>query len=319
MLPSGVPGNSRSTPDRFTAVESRVDGIARRLLDRTPASGPAAWLVELFVFALKQAWACVFGATMLVVLIGTRLWYPSDVVLDRADFVTVAAVAIQVVMVLTRLETLRELRVIVTFHVVGTLMELFKTDAGSWEYQDGGVLHLGAVPLYSGFMYGAIGSYLVRVFRLFDLRFTRYPPRWLTAIVAGAIYLNFFTHHFFWDFRILLFAAVGLVWGRCIMHFRIFRWRLRMPVIVAFLLVAVFIWFAENIGTWSNAWIYPGQADGWELVSIGKLGAWFLLMIISVVLVTWVYPPRPPETTQEPEPAPPEEIGLDSPPQVGQG
>lgn len=33
--------------------------------------------------------------------------------------------------------------------------------------------------------------------------------------------------------------------------------------------------------------------DGWELVSITKLVSWFLLMIISVVLVAWVYPPRP--------------------------
>jgi len=279
---------------RFTLVESAVDRTANRLLERTPATGPGAWLVELLVFGLKQAWACVFGALLLAVLLATRLWYPADAVLARADFITLAAIAIQLVMVLARLETLRELRVILTFHVVGTLMELFKTDVGSWAYEDGGVLHLGAVPLYSGFMYGAIGSYLVRVFRLFDLRFTRYPPRWPTAVVAGFIYLNFFTHHWFWDFRILLFVAVALVWGRTIMHFRVFRRRLRMPVLLAFVLVAVFIWFAENIGTWSNAWQYPGQVGGWELVSIGKLGAWFLLMIISVVLVTWVYPPEAP-------------------------
>ena len=298
---------------RFTPVESRVDRIARGLLDRTPPAGPAAWLTELLVFALKQAWACVFGAALLVVLIGTRLWYPDGVVVARADFITLCAVAIQVVMVVSRLETLRELRVILTFHVVGTVMELFKTDVGSWAYEGGGVLHLGAVPLYSGFMYAAIGSYLVRVFRLFDLRFTRYPRRWVTAVVAGAIYVNFFSHHYLWDFRILLFAAVLVVWGRSIMHFRIFRWRLRMPVVVAFLLVALFIWFAENIGTWSNAWLYPGQADGWQLVSIGKLGAWFLLMIISVVLVTWVYPPQPPESNG------PHEKVLDSVKPVGDG
>lgn len=40
---------------------------------------------------------------------------------------------------------------------------------------------------------------------------------------------------------------------------------------------------------------YPNQVDGWQLVSISKLGSWFLLMIISVVLVTWVYPPRRPD------------------------
>ena len=63
-------------------------------------------------------------------------------------------------------------------------MELFKTDMGSWSYAAEGVLRIGAVPLFSGFMYAAVGSYMVRVYRLFDLGFTRYPRRWLTAIVA---------------------------------------------------------------------------------------------------------------------------------------
>ena len=280
---------------RFTAVEQGFDDLAHRLLAGTPTRGPVSWLVEFLVFGAKQAWACIFGAAMLAILIGTRLWYPDDAALARSDFLTLAAIAIQLVMVLARLETLRELRVILTFHIVGTVMELFKTDVGSWSYEDGGVLHIGAVPLYSGFMYAAIGSYMVRVFRLFDLRFTRYPPRWVTAVVAVVIYVNFFSHHFILDFRIVLFAAVALVYLRTVMHFRVFRVRLKMPILIGFFLVAVFIWFAENIGTWSNAWLYPGQLDGWQLVSLGKLGSWFLLMIISVVLVTWVYKPRPPE------------------------
>ena len=70
-----------------------------------------------------------------------------------------------------------------------------------------------------------------------------------------------------------------------------------MPLLLGFLLVALFIWFAENIGTWSRAWIYPGQADAWTPVSIGKLGAWYLLMIISFVLVALVHRPRPVDET----------------------
>lgn len=286
-------------PPRFTRVEQGFDDVAQRVLARTPTSGPGAWLTELLVFGAKQAWACIFGAAMLAVIIGTKLWYPDDAALARNDFLTIAAIVIQVVMVIARFETLRELRVIVLFHIVGTGMEIFKTWAGSWEYEGGGVLHIGAVPLFSGFMYAAIGSYMVRVFRLFDLRFDRYPRRWITAIVAAAIYLNFFTHHFVWDVRILLFAAVVIVYARTTMHFRIFRVRLRMPVLLAFLLVALFIWFAENIGTLSEAWTYPDQQAGWQLVSIGKLGSWFLLMIISVVLVTWIYKPIPPDARSE--------------------
>ena len=59
--------------------------------------------------------------------------------------------------------------------------------------------------------------------------------------------------------------------------------------------MALFIWFAENIGTWSRAWIYPGQADAWTPVSIAKLGAWYLLMLLSWVLVTLVHRPEGPE------------------------
>ncbi len=197
-------------------------------------------------------------------------------------------------MVSCHLETIRELRVVVLFHVVGTAMELFKTDAGSWSYDADGVIRIGSVPLFSGFMYAAVGSYMVRVYRIFDLRFDRYPRRWVSAILAVAIYVNFFAHHFTVDVRLVLFLAVAAVFGRCVMHFRIFRTRSRLPLVVAFGLVALFIWIAENIATWSRAWLYPSQLTGWHPVVIDKLGSWFLLMIVSVVLVAWVYPPQRP-------------------------
>jgi len=285
---------------RFTSVEQRIDDWAHRRLDGAPERGIRSFTVEFLVFGLKQGWACVFGAAMLAVLFATRLWYPDDIALARNDFLVIAAVVIQVLMVAFRLETLRELRVVILFHIVGTGMELFKTAVGSWVYEDGGVLHIGAVPLFSGFMYAAVGSYMVRVYRLFDLRFDRYPRRWITGILAALIYANFFTHHFIPDARWLLLLGVLAVFVLCTMHVRVFRARFRMPILVSFALVALFIWIAENIATWSNAWIYPNQVDGWELVSITKLVSWFLLMIISVVLVAWVYPPRRPDVTPTP-------------------
>ncbi|MCM3502264.1 DUF817 domain-containing protein [Microbacterium sp. P26] len=280
---------------RLTSVEARLDALANRLLATAPALGARARLVEFAVFVLKQAWACVFGAAFLAVVLAAKLWYPDDAPLARNDALTIAAVLIQVVMVLGRLETLRELRVIVTFHVVGTLMELFKTDVGSWMYAADGVLRLGGVRLYSGFMYAAVGSYMVRVYRLFDLRFTRYPRRWITAVVAVAIYANFFTHHWIVDLRWVLILAVVVLWGRTMMHFRFFRGRFRMPILLAFAGVAVFIWLAENIATYAGAWLYPSQVGEWHPVDVSKLSSWFLLMIVSVVLVTWVYPPREPQ------------------------
>ncbi|MEE2524253.1 DUF817 domain-containing protein [Pseudarthrobacter sp. J75] len=293
MLPDHSAGEGNPTGER-TSVERRLDSRAQRFLSRTPVHGIRGRLTEFAAFGLKQAWACIFGTALLVVLMAARLWYPEDAALARNDFLTLAAVAIQVAMILTRLETLRELRVIVLFHLVGTVMELFKTDVGSWSYEAEGFLRIGAVPLFSGFMYAAVGSYMVRVYRLFDLKFARYPKRWTTAVLAAAIYVNFFTHHYFWDARWVLLAAVVLLYGRCVMHFRVFRRGFRMPLTVAFLLVALFIWIAENIATWSGAWLYPSQVNGWHLVSLDKLVAWFLLMIISVVLVAWVYKPQPP-------------------------
>ena len=56
--------------------------------------------------------------------------------------------------------------------------------------------------------------------------------------------------------------------------------------------MSLFIWFSENIGTFTKTWLYPSQQQGWSMVSIDKFGSWFLLLIISYTLVSLVYPPR---------------------------
>lgn len=292
------------TPDRvpFTPLEERIDRWAQRRTSTLATAGGMrrARLVELVVFGLKQAWACVFGAVMLVLLVTARMLYPDDAPLARADALVLAAVAVQVAMLALRLESLREMGVIALFHLVGTAMEVFKTAVGSWAYETDGLLRIGEVPLYTGFMYAAVGSYMVRVMRLFDLRFTRYPPLLATAALAAAIYANFFTHHYLPDARWVLLAATLLLYGRCVMSLRVHRrapWR-RLPVIAAFLGVAGLLWIAENVGTAAGAWIYPHQRAGWELVPASKLVSWLLLMMVSVVLVTLVHRPRRPERAQ---------------------
>jgi uncharacterized membrane protein YoaT (DUF817 family) len=124
------------------------------------------------------------------------------------------------------------------------------------------------------------------------MRYGGYPSLRATVMLALAIYANFFTHHFTIDLRYALFAITAALYFRTTVHYRVFRFRHRMPLLLGFLLVALFIWFAENIGTWSRAWIYPSQHDGWTPVSLQKLGAWYLLMILSFVLVTLVHRPR---------------------------
>ena len=273
---------------RFAAVRARLESY-------DPGSGWRLWLYEFLLFGFKQAWACLFGGMLLPLLLGTHFFYPEDALLHRYDFLTLAALAIQGAMLAFRLETWAEAKGILIFHVVGTVMELFKTAAGSWIYPEASVLHIGAVPLFSGFMYAAVGSYIARVWRIFDFRYSTYPPRWATWVLAGAIYVNFFAHHWLPDIRLVLFAATILLFARTRVHFRNWRVHRWMPLLVGFLLVALFIWGAENIGTFAQAWTYPGQEHGWRMVSPAKLGSWFLLMLISFVLVELVAPVREPD------------------------
>ena len=247
--------------------------------------GPFTTFVFEFVsFGVKQAWTCLFGGLMLALLVGSFLFYPDGAALPRYDFLALAAIAIQVVMLATRLESWEEARVIFVFHVVGTAMEIFKTGVGSWIYPEASFLRIAGVPLFSGFMYAAVGSYIARSWRIMDFRFTRFPPIWLQGLLAVGIYANFFAHHYLPDIRIGLFIASVLIYGLCVVNFRPDEKERPLPLVVGFVLVALFIWFAENLGTFARAWVYPSQNGGWHPVSLDKLGSWYLLMIISFVL-----------------------------------
>ena len=270
------------------ASHTRFAAIRARLEDYEPPAGWRRWFYEFSLFVFKQGWACLFGALMLALLLATHLFYPEKAALARYDFLTLAALAIQVAMIAGRLETLEEAKVILAFHLVGTIMELFKTSAGSWLYPEPSLLRIGEVPLFSGFMYAAVGSYLARVRRIFEMRFEPYPRALWTEVLAVAIYVNFFAHHWLPDMRLALFVAMFALFWRTRVHFTVWRAERSMPLLLGWLLVAVFIWLAENLGTFARAWSYPAQEDRWTMVSPAKLGAWYLLMYISFVLVASV-------------------------------
>lgn len=260
-----------------------------QLRERFVLGRVSAAAFEFVSFGIKQGWACIFGGLLLALILATHLWYPDDAWLSRYDFLVLAAIAIQVVLIASGLETWEEARIILVFHVVGTAMEIFKTGAGSWIYPEDNLLRIAGVPLFSGFMYAAVGSYLARVWRIFEFRFDRFPPLWMQGLLALAIYINFFAHHFTVDIRYGLFAATLLIYGRCVVWFRPDHAHRPMPLVIGFGLVALFIWFAENLGTLARAWSYPGQEAAWKLVSPAKFGSWYLLMIISFVLVALIH------------------------------
>jgi uncharacterized membrane protein YoaT (DUF817 family) len=267
----------------------------RRFLSRLPAP-----IAEFLLFGLKQAWACLFGGVMLSALIASKSVWSASWPVHRYDFLFAFALTIQVLMLAFRLESFSELKVIAVYHVVGTAMEIFKVHMGSWSYPEPAVMAIAGVPLFSGFMYGSVGSYMARAIRVFDMRFTNFPGRNWTFALSLAIYANFFGHHFIPDFRWFLFLATVVLYGRVRIYFTVDHAPRWMPLVVAALLTCFFMWVAENVGTFTGTWIYPGQAD-WHLVSLGKMGSWYLLLFVSFTLVTLVLPPRPPDARRTEE------------------
>ena len=61
-----------------------------------------------------------------------------------------------------------------------------------------------------------------------------------------------------------------------------------MRMDVAFALIAFFIWIAENISTYFGAWQYPNQIHQWNAVSTSKISSWFVMVIISFIIVSYL-------------------------------
>ena len=244
-------------------------------------------LAEFVMFVLKQGWAALFGIVLLAALIVTRLAWSPDWALSRYDALFLFALAVQAAFLRLGLESWAEARVIALFHLTGTVMEIFKLQMGSWDYPDQGLFEIAGVPLFSGFMYASVGSFIARVIRIFHMRIAPYPPFAATLLLAAAIYGNFFWHHFGPDIRAVLFAATVLLYARTRIWFYagpVPRW---MPLPLAAFLAALFLWVAENVGTFTQTWVYAGQG-AFDLVSLGKLGSWYLLLYVSFVTVTLV-------------------------------
>jgi uncharacterized membrane protein YoaT (DUF817 family) len=221
-------------------MKQTTQTIERRLGDamRTRLPRPIA---ELVMFTFKQAWACLFGALMLAGLIASDLIWQETWAMARCDALVIYAITLQALFLIFKLETLAEARVILLFHLTGTAMEIFKVNVGSWAYPEPAILKLWGVPLFSGFMYASVGSFIARVIRIFDMRFAPYPPLWMSFALGTAIYLNFFTHHYIWDLRYVLFALTIILFIRTRVWFKIAETDFWMPLPLAALLTSFFL------------------------------------------------------------------------------
>lgn len=75
-------------------------------------------MVEFGAFGMRQAWACLFGGALLVLILASRWLWPKSAPVARYDALFIAAVCVQATLLLTRLERPAEAGVILVFHVV---------------------------------------------------------------------------------------------------------------------------------------------------------------------------------------------------------
>jgi len=204
----------------------------------------------------------------------------------RYDVMLILCVAMQVAMVwIMKIETRDELKVICLFHALGTTMEIFKVTMGSWSYPGDAYSKVMGVPLYGGFMYASVASYITQAWRRLQLRITGFPGDVVNLMIGASIYINFFSHHYIFDFRYVILVVVLIVYWRAKVYFTVGGSTFAMPVVLSFLLTGFFIWLAENFATYFGAWQYPDQAHNWKLVHPGKVTSWLLLFIVSFLIV----------------------------------
>ncbi|MEQ1823050.1 MAG: DUF817 domain-containing protein [Fimbriimonadaceae bacterium] len=240
---------------------------------------------EFGCFVGKQFICALFPLFIFGCAILTAHWTP----IPRYDLLLGLCILAQVALIWTKLETMLELKMICAFHLAGLMLELFKVRHGSWTYPGEAYTKLLGVPLFSGFMYASIASYMIQAWRRFDLRFSGFP-KWSAIIVIGlGIYANFFLSKYIGDRRVFIAPLVLVVFRHTWVHFRpSFEEsgpHRRMPMSVAFVLIGFFVWIAEHICTYLRIWQYPNQVLGWQPVTLGKLGSWCLLVIVSFLLV----------------------------------
>jgi uncharacterized membrane protein YoaT (DUF817 family) len=258
------------------------------LLDSQPRPGlfgVRRALVEFLWFGIKELRACFFAGLFFLAVFGV----PRAGILGipRYDLLLLIALAIQAFMVWAKLETWDELKAITIFHIIGFGLEVFKTSDAirSWSYPDFAYTKVLGVPLFSGFMYAAVGSYIIQSWRLLDMRIRHHPPYWMAALVALAIYANFFTHHYIADLRWYLAALALGLYARTTVVFRPLDRDRSMPLLLGFLLTGFFIWLAENISTFFGIWRYPDQLGAWTTVHVGKWSSWSLLVVMTFTIV----------------------------------
>ncbi|WP_395303340.1 DUF817 domain-containing protein [Pectobacterium polonicum] len=254
----------------------------------TKAEGLTHFFIEFLYFSVKEIRACTFvGLFSLAIFSIPQSGWLS---IPRYDLLFIAAILIQGLMVASKLETWSELKAITLFHLIGFALEIFKTSSSihSWSYPDFAYSKLFGVPLFAGFMYASIGSYIIQSWRLFDIKIRHHPPYWQATLVSVFIYINFFTHHYIPDYRWYITALVLGLYSRTTIIFTPYNKERNAPLSLLFVSMGFFIWLAENISTFLKVWRYPEQSRAWSMVSIGKWSSWTLMTIMTFTIIIYL-------------------------------
>ncbi|OTG65438.1 DUF817 family protein [Acinetobacter silvestris] len=246
------------------------------------------YLKSFYEFLYKAASAALFGILLLVAFVVTASMGSYEYHgFFRYDYLLFYALIIQACLLYLKLESWAEAKVIALFHVMAMGMEVFLThpNIASWQYPQPAVFKLMTVPLFAGFMYSAVGSFFARSLRLYQVSFVKLPHFFNMLSLAVFSYINFMSKFFIPDFRNLLFIWSIFIFWQTKIRFELQHHHFQLPILPILMVLAFLIWIAENISTFYKIWLYPSQVDAWHMVGWGKLGSWYLLLLLSLVLV----------------------------------
>lgn len=236
--------------------------------------------IEFICFGLKQVIGITFGLSLVLgFIITTGSNY-------RYDILFIYALFIQYLLFKIKFEKKRDILVVTIFHLIGLSMELIEVSInGSWSYNSTGIFYIASVPIFTGFMYASVGSYMAKEFKLLNLKLENMPSSKFLIIFSIAIYANFILNNHIYDFRYWLIIIMIIVYSRANLYFTPVQKEYKFNLPLAFLLIGFFIWIAENISTYLGIWTYPNQVPVWHFVHLSKISSWMLLSIVSFNLV----------------------------------
>lgn len=231
----------------------------------------------------------MFGGIILAALIISR--YVDFGTIYRYDVLFLFAIIIQIVLIVTKAEKPKEVLAIIIFHICAMGMEIFKTSpmVGSWTYPEPAIFAIGTVPLFTGFMYSSVGSYIARSWRINNFVFIDLPNKFILFLIGLVIYVNFFTNFFTYDFRYIIFIIAIIAFWKTKFYVTLTSKTFQIHPLLANALLALFVFLAEQIGTFARAWVYPNQTETWHPVSFHMYTSWYMLLIFSFVIIALIF------------------------------